>query len=89
MCRPEVGQSFELRREGQKHTRVELSFCAHFAAYMVVNTLLVFLNLLVSPDNLWFYKPLLGWGTGLAAHGIGMLAGSHGPRLRSVLKSRD
>ncbi len=37
---------------------------------MVVNAGLVAINLLTSPGEYWFYWPMLGWGLGLAAHGI-------------------
>jgi uncharacterized membrane protein YdjX (TVP38/TMEM64 family) len=36
--------------------------------YVLVNVLLFVLNILTSPGNLWFYWPLLGWGTGIVAH---------------------
>ncbi|OCB78722.1 2TM domain-containing protein [Flavobacterium crassostreae] len=33
--------------------------------YLLINTGLVVLNLWTSPDSLWFYWPMLGWGIGL------------------------
>ena len=32
--------------------------------------LLIAVNLLTTPDRLWFYWPLLGWGIGILAHGL-------------------
>ena len=43
-------------------------FLSHLAAYVIVNVFLVFINLLTSPENLWFYWVILGWGIGLAFH---------------------
>jgi hypothetical protein len=43
-------------------------FYIHLGVYVLVNSGLVILNLVTSPDQLWFYWPLLGWGIGLAAH---------------------
>ena len=40
----------------------------HLFAYLAVNALLIGVNLIQTPDNLWFIWPLLGWGLGLAAH---------------------
>jgi len=40
----------------------------HLFVYLAVNALLIGVNLTTSPDNLWFFWPLLGWGLGLAAH---------------------
>ncbi len=42
----------------------------HLFVYLAVNALLVVINLVTSPQNLWFIWPLLGWGIGLAAHAL-------------------
>ncbi len=41
-------------------------FVIHLAIYLTVNAFLLALNLITSPDHLWFYWPLLGWGIGVA-----------------------
>ena len=38
-----------------------LGFKIHFAAYALVNLLLLAVNLLTTPNHLWFYWPLLGF----------------------------
>lgn len=40
----------------------------HLFVYVAVNALLIAVNLIVTPNTLWFYWPLLGWGAGLALH---------------------
>lgn len=54
--------------------RVRVGFYIHLAAYVVVNALLVGVNLLTTPGRLWFFWPLLGWGTGLLAHALAAFA---------------
>ena len=49
-------------------------FFVHLSIYLVVNLFLLTLNLLTTPDRLWFYWPLLGWGIGLTIHGIVVFA---------------
>jgi|SRR5690242_2053268 len=44
------------------------SFYVHAAVYMLVNIGLVAINLLLVPQFLWFFFPLVGWGIGLTAH---------------------
>lgn len=44
------------------------SFYVHAAIYVVVNAMLLTLNLVLVPDFLWFFFPLVGWGIGLTAH---------------------
>ncbi len=52
--------------------RVEarLAFYRHAMIYVVANVLLAILNLLKSPDHLWFPWVILGWGIGLLARGL-------------------
>ncbi len=43
-------------------------FRVNVLAYIVVNAVLVFANLLLTPGVLWFQWPLIGWGIGLVGH---------------------
>jgi hypothetical protein len=45
-------------------------FFIHIFIYVVVNIGLFLLNIIASPNELWFYWPLFGWGFGVLAHGI-------------------
>lgn len=59
----------EIRARQLAHERVltrrRQAFFSHLRAFIAVNLFLVILNLLTSPDVLWFVYPLLGWGLGL------------------------
>ncbi len=46
---------------------------AHVSAYVVVCGGLAAVNLLTSPDYLWFLWPVFGWGIGVASHVTGAL----------------
>ena len=37
----------------------------HIAIFIIVNVLLIILNMLFSPNNLWFYWVTIFWGIGL------------------------
>jgi hypothetical protein len=51
-------------------------FYQHLIAYVLVNAGLAVINLLSDPSEIWFIYPLLGWGIGVAAHGLNVfLAG--------------
>lgn len=43
-------------------------FYIHALVYLIVNAGLFILNMILSPDEWWFYWSLLGWGVGLGAH---------------------
>ena len=45
-------------------------FYGNLISYFVVNCFLLFINLKYSPEHLWFFWPLLGWGIGVTFHGI-------------------
>ena len=79
----------ELRQQARKRARVKLSFFGHLAIYLVVNLVLLALNLLTSPESIWFYWPLLGWGIGVAAHGITVYATDLGQNLLGRLEEGE
>lgn len=60
-------QSYDRAR---KRVRQIKGFYIHVTVYVLVNALLIALNLGNSRSQIWFLWPLLGWGIGLAAHGI-------------------
>lgn len=45
-------------------------FYGNLIAYIFVNIGLVILNLVTSPQYLWFFWPLLVWGIGVVLHGL-------------------
>ena len=45
-------------------------FYIHLTVYVVVNLILFSINMIVSPDGLWFFWPLMGWGVGVALHAL-------------------
>ncbi len=62
----------EEERYYQAKKRVEeiKGFYGNLIAYVVVNLGLMVLNLLTSPNHLWFFWPMLGWGIGVVFHGL-------------------
>ena len=60
--------------EAQRYARDLRAFYSHAFAYVLVNAGLFALNLLTSPGRWWFFYPMLGWGVGLAAHGMSVFA---------------
>jgi len=48
-------------------------FLIHLGVFVAVVGLLAVLNLTRNPGHLWFIWVLLGWGIGVAAHGLAVL----------------
>ena len=60
----------EVYERAKKSVEAKLEFYRHFAIYIGVNILLIIINLITSPDTLWFVWPLLGWGIGIVVHAV-------------------
>ena len=55
-------------QNAKKKVRGLKGFYIHLVTYVLINALLFLINIAVSPDVLWFYWPLLGWGIGIVMH---------------------
>jgi uncharacterized membrane protein HdeD (DUF308 family) len=53
--------------------RAMRAFVIHLGIFVLVVGLLAAINLYRNPDRLWFIWVLLGWGIGVAAHGLVIL----------------
>ncbi len=64
--------------EARKRVEEIRGFYHHLTAYVVVNAVLLVINMLTSPGHYWFFWPLLGWGIGVAIHGLITFGGIRG-----------
>lgn len=64
-------QAYDRAKKRMKEIK---SFYGNLIAYCIIIPFLAIMNLITSPKNLWFFWPMLGWGIGLAAHGMGAFA---------------
>ena len=53
-------------------------FYIHLTAYVVVNLILFSINMIVSPDDLWFIWPLMGWGVAVVIHALSVFGFGRG-----------
>lgn len=56
--------------KAQKKVEEIKGFYGNLFSYVVVNAGLAVLNLVTYPQYLWFLYPLIGWGIGVAIHGM-------------------
>jgi hypothetical protein len=56
----------KIEEESYKRAKARVAkiraFYSHLATYIVVNIMLIIINLLTSPDSLWFYWITIFWG---------------------------
>ena len=43
-------------------------FLVHLVVYVLVNAMLIAINFIYSPEAIWFFYPLIGWGIGISIH---------------------
>jgi hypothetical protein len=60
--------------EARGRVRELRGFYSHVLTYIVINAALIVLNLIVSPNDLWFYWVSIFWGIGLIFHAIDVFA---------------
>ena len=63
-------QEYERYQQAKKRVDKIKGFYGNLFFYIVVNLFLLFINLKYSPEELWFYWPMLGWGIGVLFHGM-------------------
>lgn len=79
----------ERYEQARRRVEAKIGFFTHLGVYVVVNALLIIINLQNSPDQLWFYWPLLGWGIGIAFHALGVFVFFRGSVLKKRLIDRE
>lgn len=56
--------------KARKRAEAKYTFFVHAGVYAAVMVLLVVVNLVTSPREIWFVWPLIGWGFAVALHGV-------------------
>lgn len=81
----------EIDRLARKRAGAKLGWYAHAVVYVVVNLFLFAISAYAFGTRRWSLAPLLGWGLGLALHGVSVfvLGAGSGLRERLVQKERD
>ena len=63
-------QNEERYFKAKKQVEEIKGFYGNLTAYIVINIFFLILNLKTSPEHLWFFWPMLGWGIGVIFHGL-------------------
>ena len=67
---PKLAGLSDAERDAMEYVRDIKAFYVHAIQYAVIMLGLLALNLWTSPDFLWVVFPALGWGIGVAVHGL-------------------
>lgn len=63
-------QNDERYFKAKKRVEEIKGFYGNLTAYIIINIGFLVINLLTSPNQLWFYWPMIGWGIGVVIHGM-------------------
>lgn len=66
----ENNQEYERYLKAKEQVKEIKDFYSHLIVYVCVIGFLAFINFKYSPEHIWFYWPMLGWGIGLFFHGL-------------------
>lgn len=66
----ETNQEFENYQKAAKQVQEIKGFYSHLLSYILVMLVLIGINIKFSPNHVWFFWPLMGWGLGLFFHGV-------------------
>lgn len=59
-------------------------FSVHLVVYVLVNAMLIAINFIYSPESIWFFYPLIGWGIGISIHYLNAV-----PWIEKILKEKE
>jgi hypothetical protein len=62
--------NIEARKRAERRVNELRGFYSHLLIYCCANAGFFLMNCLSSPHHWWFFWPLLGWGIGVACHGL-------------------
>ena len=77
----------DIDRLARRRAKAKLGWYIHAAVYLAVNLVLVAIS--VATGRAWAIYPLLGWGLGLALHGLATWAFAPGNRMLERLIERE
>jgi len=63
-------QDFENYQKAKKQVEEIKGFYSHLLSFILVMLVLIIINIRYSPEHIWFFWPLLGWGIGLFFHAV-------------------
>ena len=63
-------QDFENYQKAKKQVAEIKGFYSHLLSYVLIMLVLIGINIRYSPEHIWFFWPLLGWGLGLFFHAV-------------------
>lgn len=65
-----INTEYERYQRAKKQVKEIKGFYIHFTIFLLTMGFLIYINLKYSPEYLWFFWTMLGWGIGVASHAM-------------------
>lgn len=88
MSQPRLSRD-EIDRLARKRAGSKLGWYVHAAVYVLVNLSIFAMSRYAFGSRPWSVFPLLGWGLGLALHGVSVFMLGRGSGLREYLERKE
>jgi hypothetical protein len=79
----------EIDRMARKRAGAKLGWYIHATVYVLVNAVIFAMSFYGYRSRPWSMAPVLGWGVGLALHGISVFVIGKGSGLRERMVARE
>lgn len=79
----------DIDRLARRRAGAKLGWYAHAAVYLIVNLFLFALSEYALGERRWSVYPMLGWGLGLALHGVAVFVLGSGSALREQMIDKE
>jgi len=79
----------DIDRLARRRAGAKLGWYAHAAVYLIVNLFLFALSEYALGERRWSIYPMLGWGLGLALHGVAVFVLGSGSALREQMIDKE
>ena len=64
----------EQYKRAKERLKVLKGFYSNLITYVIINVVLIIINLVTNPDQLWFYWVTIFWGIGIIFHAFNVFA---------------
>lgn len=82
-------EDYDAYRRARRRVDAKIGFFIHAAIYVLVNALLIGINLSTSPNYLWFFWPLGGWGVGMFFHAMSVFLFVEGSAMKQRMIDQE
>jgi hypothetical protein len=79
----------DIEKLARRRAGAKLGWYAHATVYVLVNTFLLLIANFGMSQHRWSMFPALGWGLGLALHGVGVFILGPGCSMRERMVQRE